>query len=157
MVSFSFNIQNAIDLLRALNVAIDDYLTDPLSSGKAVICAIFSWHLVDWVYQEYQAVATPFPKLINYQRYLKSQCKSLSYMQDITNGTKHRTIAMYVPVVKKTEEHHGAFSNAFSKAFDVSCLQLTLTDGTFVYFDEEVIKVRDYWNTYFTDTLGERV
>jgi hypothetical protein len=157
MVSYSFSIQNAVDLLRALNAAVDDYLTDPLSSRKAVICAMFSWHLVDWVHQEYPAVAAKFPKLTDYQLHLKSECKSLSYMQDITTGTKHRTITWYLPAVKKAEEHRGAFSNAFSKAFDVSCLQLTLTDGIFVYFDEEVTKVRDYWNTYFTDTLEECV
>lgn len=118
---------------------------------------MFSWHLVDWVYEEYSTVATSFPKRDDYKCHVKSQCVALSYMQDITNGTKHRTINQYAPVVKKAEEHQGAFSNAFGKAFDVSCLQLTLTDGTFVYFDEEVRKATDYWNTYFTDTLGERV
>jgi hypothetical protein len=78
-------------------------------------------------------------------------------MQDITHGTKHRTIGKYSPSVKKAEEHRGAFSSAFSKAFDVSRLQLTLTDESIIYFDEEVTKVRNYWHTYFTDTLKERV
>ncbi len=158
MVSYSFSIQNAVDLLRALNAAVDDYLTAPLSSGKAVICAMFSWHLVDWIHQEYPAVAMSFLTLTDYQSHLKSQCESLPYMQDITNGTKHRTITRYTPAVKKAEEHCGDFSDDFSREdFDVSCLQLPLADGTFAYFDEEVIKVRDYWNTYFTDTLGECV
>jgi hypothetical protein len=141
-----------------LNVTVADYLSDPLSSGKAVICAMFSWHLVDWVHQEYPVVTVKFPKLTDYKLHLKSECKSLSYMQDITNGTKHRSITNYLPSIKKAKEHGGAFQlNAFSNAFDVPCLQLTLTNGIILHFNEEVIKVRDYWNTYFTETLKECV
>ena len=158
MASYSFSIQNAVDLLRALNAAVDDYLADPLSSRKALECAMFSWHLVDWIWKEYPAVVTLFRKKDAYRLRLKSQCKSLSYMQDITNGTKHWEITRYQPVVKKTEERHGAFSDGFDrKVFDVSCLKITLEDGTVVYFDEEIIKVRDYWNTYFAEMLSERV
>ncbi len=87
---------------------------------------------------------------------MKSSCPALSYMQDIANGSKHRGITRYQPVVKKTERHHGAFSSAFSKDFDVSSLKIEL-DGGVAYFDEEVDKVEAYIKHFFSNTLKENV
>ena len=157
-MSYSFGIQNTVDFYRALERHVDDYLKSPLSSEKAVVSAMFSWHLTDWIYNEYPSIASSFNKLGDYVRDLKSQCPSLAFMQDISNGTKHHSITKYVPSVRKTEEHHGAFSDAFQKtAFDVSCLKLTLADGSVVYFDEVITKVRDFWRNYFKNTLGASV
>ena len=121
---------------------------------NSVVCAMFAWHLVDWVYNEYPALASGHASKTSFQQFVKSQCPSMDYMQDVANGTKHRAITKYVPIVKKAVLHHGAFSNAFSKGFDVSCLKLTLDGGKVVYFDEEVTKAREFWKNYFASTLG---
>ena len=52
MASYSFNIKNAVALLRTLNEAVDDYLADRLSSRKAIECAMISWYLAEWIYTQ---------------------------------------------------------------------------------------------------------
>jgi hypothetical protein len=46
---------------------------------------------------------------------------------------------------------HGAFSKAFSRAFDAGGLFLTLHDGSRVYFDNVADKVLNFWKSYFND------
>lgn len=157
MTSYSFEIRGATDLMRAFLAAVDQYLAEPLCSMKAVVCAMLAWHLADWIYCDYSAISDSFREPSDFRRYLKSQCGSLSYMQDITNGTKHRSITKYTPAISGTEKHSGAFSSDFSKGFDISCLRIALADGTLVYFDEEIQKVRDFWKSYFSNTLKENV
>ena len=74
-------------------------------------------------------------------------------MQDIANGSKHRGITHYTPVVKKTESHQGAFSSGFSKGFDISSLEIELDEGTIVYFDEELSKVEEFFRDFFLQVL----
>jgi hypothetical protein len=45
----------------------------------------------------------------------------------------------------------GAFSTAFSRAFDIGGLFLTLHDGTKLYFDNVAEKVLSFWKNYFKD------
>ncbi|GAI99480.1 unnamed protein product, partial [marine sediment metagenome] len=113
--------------------------------------------LVDWVFGEYEEGKGYFSNLSEFKKNMKEKCKSLAFMQDITNGTKHRSITRYTPTIKDTQRHKGAFSSGFSKAFDVSCLKLIFDDGTAVYFDEEIDKVRTFWEDYFINKLGEIV
>jgi hypothetical protein len=41
--------------------------------------------------------------------------------------------------VEKAEHHHGAFSSGFSKDFDVSCLEIHLTDAEVFDLENEEI------------------
>lgn len=156
-MSYSFDIKNSKDLFYEFSRLAGEYRKEPLSSGSAVICAIFSWHVVGWIYREYPSLITAYPKEQDFKNFMKSSCPALSYMQDIANGSKHRGITMYKPVVTKTERHQGAFSSAFSKDFDVSSLKIELDSGDIVYFDEEVDKVEAYIKLFFSSTLKENV
>lgn len=154
MNSYTFEIKDTVDFFRTFQLLVDDYLKEPLSSVKAVVCAMFAWHLVDWVHQEYPEVSGNFAQLGQFQRALQEQCNSLVFMQDITNGTKHRAITRYEPTVRDAQKEGGAFSPAaFSKGFYVSCLKLTLDDGSVAYFDVEIGKARNFWKAYFKNTL----
>jgi hypothetical protein len=139
-MNYSFDIKTSIDLYNELLKRVEEYNNDCMSSGNAVICAILCWHVIEWIYQEYNEQLTQYKSNREFQDSVKAKCVSLSYMQDIANGSKHRGITKYTPTVKNTESHIGAFSNAFSKAFDISCLKLSLEDNQFVYFDEEIEK-----------------
>lgn len=153
----SFDIKNSTDLFKEFRNRIDEYFKEPLSSGNAVICAMFAWHIADWIYQEFSSISSRYNKIKNFQADLKQNCSSLSYMQDIANGTKHKSITFYVPEVKSAEKHGGAFPSDFNKSFDIPRLKLTLQNGNIVYFDEEIVKVREFWKNYFTKTLGMNV
>lgn len=152
-MSYSFDIKSPADLFAEFRLRAEEYRKDPTSSGNAVICAILSWHVVEWIYQEYSTTLVKFSTKRDFQEFVKTECHSLSYMQDIANGSKHRGITMYEPTVKGTKKHQGAFSPGFSKGFDVSSLRIVLDDGVFVYFDEEIEKAEAYLTGLFTNTL----
>lgn len=140
---------NAVELFHMLGEAIDDYLSDVLSTRKAVMCAMFAWHLTDWV----QAEHPKHPTRRTLQDEARRHCPALSYMRDIVTAAKHRSIRAWVSAVKSADAHRGAFSRGFSTGFDIPCLMLELADGSVVYFDEEVIKSRDFWHDYFSTAL----
>lgn len=156
-MSYSFDIKSSADLFNEFRSRAGDYRKDPLSSGNAVICAILSWHVVEWVYQEYSTELTRFTKRRDFQDFVKTECHSLSYMQDIANGSKHRGITMYEPAVKDTKKHQGGFSKGCSKGFDVSSLRVVLDGGVFAYFDEELDKVEAYLVDLLANTLKVNV
>ncbi|MEZ9392872.1 hypothetical protein AB4222_13310 [Vibrio splendidus] len=156
-MSYSFDIKDSKDLYHEFKSRSEKYHADKMSSGNAVICAILSWHIVEWIYQEYGSSLKDFSTKRKFQDHVKLECPSLSYMQDIANGSKHRGITMYTPAVKETKSHKGAFSSAFSKAFDVSSLRIELENEVFVYFDDELDKVNSYLEGLFCNRLNVNV
>lgn len=155
-MSYSFDIKDSKDLLAEFCARANEYRQKPLSSGSAVICAILSWHIVEWIYQEFDFIKKSHKDIVAFQHSLKNQCPSLSYMQDITNGSKHRGITRYRPVVRHTESHGGIFDdNVFnSNVFDVSCLRMKLDNGEVVDFDQEIEKVEIFLIKYFDTELN---
>lgn len=152
-MSYSFDIKSSMDLLNELSRRVEDYTNDQLSSGNAVVCSILCWHVVDWIYNEYRGQLTEFKKITHFQEHIKSECNSLSYIQDVANGSKHRGITKYEPKVKSTEKHNGAFSSGFSKGFDISCLRMEIEGNQFVYFDEEIVKSLSFLKGYLNNLL----
>lgn len=147
-MGYSFEIRSSIDLLNELSCRVDDYNNDNLSSGKAVVCAILCWHLVEWIYHEHGEQLTEFKSIKDFINYVKTTCDSLSYIQDIANGSKHRGINRYTPIVRSTERKNGAFSSDFSTGFDISCLRMEIDGGRFVYFYEEIDKALSFLRIY---------
>ena len=156
-MSYAFDIKDSKDLYLEFSSRAVDYRNDKMSSGNAVICAILSWHIVEWIYQEHGESLKGFNTKREFQDYVKLECPSLSYMQDIANGSKHRGITMYTPAVKETQSHRGAFSSGFSRGFDVSCLRIELENKVFVYFDDELDKVDAFLKDLFHNTLKVNV
>ena len=156
-MSYSFDIKSSQDLYLEFKTRTEDYRKDKMSSGNAVICAILSWHIIEWIYQEYDSTLTKFSTKRKFQDYVKRECPSLSYMQDIANGSKHRGITMYTPAVKETKSHKGAFSSGFSNGFDVSTLRIELENQVFVYFDDELDKADYFLAIFFRNVLNIKV
>ena len=152
-MNYSFDIKSSVDLLNELSRRVEDYNHNQLSSGNAVICAILCWHVVEWIYQEYGEQLTEFKNQKDFICHIKLQCNSLSYMQDVANGSKHRGITRYKPEIKSTEKHNGAFSSGFSNGFDISCLRMEIEGNQFVYFDEEIAKALFFLKGYFNNCL----
>ena len=147
-MNFSFDIINSNDMYIKLLGDYDDYKKNMLSARLAITCAETAWHLVEWVYKEYESKNM---KQNQFKQDLKNKCPSFLVMQDITNGSKHCEITKYTPKVKNTEKHKGAFqATAFQNdTFDVSYLRIELDDGTIKKFGDEIKIVVDYWNKYF--------
>ena len=157
-MSYSFDIKTSMDLFNELSKRVEEYNKNPMSSGNAVICAILCWHVVEWIYQEYREQLSAYNTNQKFQEFMKEECVSLCYMQDIANGSKHRGITRYTPIVKKTKKHNsgGAYSNAYSNAYSSSpCLQMELDEGQVVSFDEEIQKAKSFLDSFIKSNLNE--
>jgi hypothetical protein len=149
MADFSFGITCTADMYALLLEEHGDYNRDRLSSKAAIRFAMTSWHLLEWAYNEFKSVLVPqYPKLSDYIKWAKAQCPQLAIMQDIANGSKHMQITKRPPVVDKAEVHHGAFSNAFSRVFDISSLDVHMKDGTKTSFEDLVDPVVHFWHNH---------
>ena len=122
-----------------------------------MICSILCWHVIEWLYQEFLSIAQQYPKLKDFQIYIKQQCPSLSYIQDIANCSKHNGINKYTPVVGNTNRHTGGFSPAFNKGFDVDRLMMELNTGVEVFFDNEIEKANKFIRSFFQNQLNVNV
>lgn len=148
MDGLSFDIKDSKDLFQKLSEEYRLCKNDRLSTNKAINFACTAWDLAEWVAKE-QDPELSSGKIKEFKSDIKSKCPSLSIMQDICNGVKHRNISKYNPVVLKTEKHNGDFNDDFSRDFDISALFVIMGDGNKIFFEDEVEKVMDFWNNYF--------
>ena len=87
------------------------------------------------------------------QENARDVCPELAYLQDICIESKHGEIKTYVAhiKVKEARHHRGAFSNAFSRALDISRLEIELLDGQTVFFIDVVDRAVGFWLDFFED------
>ncbi|HLG54639.1 MAG TPA: hypothetical protein VI485_04875 [Vicinamibacterales bacterium] len=85
----SFEIRTAHQYLDGLlRPAHGDFLKDALSPRKAITCAIFAWHLRDWIWAQYKRefqVTLHLKELADFDRYLFANCPELELIQEIAN------------------------------------------------------------------------
>ena len=156
MTNLSFDITTARDFYNKLKEDILDFKSAPTSSRLAINCAMTSWHLGEWIFNEFHDLLSPeFVNVKAYQLDLRtSQCPSLEIMRLITNGSKHCQINSTKNKIVSTAKHSGVFSNAFSKQFDISYLYINLEDGAIVRFGDILEEVVAFWDGYVITKLG---
>lgn len=155
MNNLSFEITTPKDMLNKLILEVGDYEKQLTSSRHAINAAMTAWHLVEWIYFEFD-FKTNFPKISDFKREIKLKCPKLQIMHDITNGSKHFQITNYPPKVTETKLHEGAFSDDFSRDYDISRLQVVYNNKTFDFINE-IENVRDFWVEYFKNELNVNV
>ena len=97
--SNTFEIENSKGFFQKLRDEFSDFDKAHLNPRFAINCAITSWHLTDWIYQEFFKKDLRFQDskengkyisgLVKFQEFLKISCPELEYMRMITNGSKH--------------------------------------------------------------------
>lgn len=148
MNKYSFDIKNSKDFFRKLEEHYKEFSTNEVSSRIALNCAMTSWHLSEWIYNEYKETnLSTFSKLFDFHKHIMLECPSLQIMQDLSNGTKHTKITLYVPEVQNTEKHKGTFDYTFDFSFDRSRLNIELSDGSKTDFSIEIKKCNNYYRT----------
>ncbi|MFP7408836.1 hypothetical protein [Aeromonas veronii] len=142
---YSFGICSLGDYWESTKSKVELFFADPLNENLAIECASKLWHLCDWYYEENKDTLK-YKQLSDLQGHVGSECPSLRVMRDICNGSKHASLGKTrTPIVRKALVHKGGFSSGFSNGFDISVLQVELTDGSIYEFDKEVRKSIDYW------------
>ena len=148
----SFEIRTSKDLFLKLVREHERIMADLWSSDHAINFIITAHHLYkDWLKRELAEV--------DYLK-VKTQVETVltiesGVIRDVCDGTKHLHIDRPPHVhVSNSGMKQGAFSKAFSRAFDIGGLFLTLHDGSILYFDNVADKVLSFWKKYF-DHVGK--
>ena len=143
---------DAFSALEALKASVERFKDDDLNEDLARECACKAWHLCDHVSKAF-APNSPFATLRELQENARGVCPELAYLQDVCIESKHGEIRRYVAhiKVKEARHHRGAFSNAFSRAFDISRLEIELLDGQTVFFIDVVDRAVGFWLDFFED------
>lgn len=148
----SFEIRTSKDLFLKLVREHERIMADLWSSDHAINFSITAHHLYkDWLKRElaeadYSKVKTQVETVLTIES---------GVIRDVCDGTKHFHIDRPPHVqVSNSGMKQGAFSKAFSRAFDIGGLFLTLHDGSNLYFDDVADKVLSFWKEYF-DHVGK--
>ncbi len=141
---------DAASALEALKNASERFKNDDLNEDLARDCAIKSWQLCDHVFNALSATSR-FTTLRDLQDHVKHTCTELAYLQDICTESKHGKISRYTPRIAEARFHRGAFSRAFSRGFDTSCLEVQLPGGQAILFNDVVDRAVDFWSKFLDD------
>ena len=150
MGSLTFGTDTAKDKYQEFLEEYAEYKNDETSVKKASNLATTAWHLVDWSFEDYKLIHN-IEKIGDFRETLYPNCSSLKIMHDLANASKHKNLDRPKANLKNTERHIGAFSREFSREFDTTYLAIELMDGTKLDFEEEVDKVKIFWDNYFAN------
>jgi hypothetical protein len=148
MGSLTFGTDSAKDKYREFLIEYADYKDDETSAKKACDLATTSWHLIDWAFEDYKSIHN-LHSIGEFRETLYPSCPSLKIMHDLANASKHKNLDRPKANLKNTERQIGAFSREFSKEFDTTHLGIELMDGTKLDFEEEIDKVKIFWDNFF--------
>lgn len=144
--------QNAPSRLAALKSAAERFKADYLNKGLAGDCAIKAWHLVEHVFQERKS-SLAFDKCKDFRNHVMDACPDLAHLKVICDAAKHGDAIRQTGEIADTREHQGDFDrNDFDPAdFDTDCLQIVLTNGKEVSFDDALDSALRFWSQFFRD------
>lgn len=161
--NYTFEIRNSKSFYEKLLAEYNDFDKDHLNPRYAMNCAINSWHLSDWTFQEFFKSDNRFQTsyeiiggnkkqisgLSKYQKYVLNICPQLKHMRSITNGTKH-CISNKAINSEKTEKYIGDYdpSNFCRHDFDVARFIIKLKNGSSIDFEESLLKTIEFWKKF---------
>jgi hypothetical protein len=138
---------------------------DLMDHRHAINAALTSWHLYDWVWNEIEpqkdTISTVLPGSAEdfrskgrFARWIQAECPALKDMRLIAKGAKHLSDPGLT-------DHGGAFSNAFSRGFDISRLTVSDPAGESVNFINLLEATIAWWEKLLDDIdvkgdLGKR-
>ena len=143
-----------------VKVAYDEFVADPVNSKKAIVFAMASCHLAEWVIQcdGQNLVAKRFltsldatEASVNNAKGVLRKLLGVGYMCDIINGSKHAVLTR--PHKVNSSAKVGAFSSAFSRDFDVVRLVFEV-DGKQIDFLEYAMQVMKNWDDFFAANIS---
>lgn len=153
---YSFNTRTSADKLTELLQQYEEFKADNTYSSKAVELSTNSWHLTDWVFEEYKAIHHQ-DTIGDFRETLYPICPSLNIMHDIANGSKHSKVSRPKATIKETRKHDGEYSQEYSSEFNITTLLIEMQDESILYFVDEINAVINFWMDYFQKELGIKV
>lgn len=140
-----FDIENSKDRLQQLKENYSKLRQDPLNVSLAEQTCSDAWHLIDWVFIDKSSIDPDITQAI-FRTQVYQECPEMKILHDLVNTFKHRELDRPKVKIKETRRHGGAFDNSFSKAFDVSRLEVHFEDQKKIDIDDLVKIAIDYWD-----------
>ena len=72
----------------------------------------------------------------------------MKILHDLVNSFKHKKLDRPKVKIKETKKHGGAYSNAYSKAYDVSRLEVHFENHNKIDVDDLIKIVINYWSQF---------
>lgn len=139
-----FGISKAKERLELLEENFQLLKQDPLNVSLAEQTCSDAWHLADWAFDEEKENNQSLTKEV-FRTNMYNDCSEFKILHDLVNSIKHKKLSNPKVTITQTMRKAGAFSNAFSKAFDVSRLEIHFEDGKKVDLDDLVKVAIGYW------------
>lgn len=149
----SFGTHTSKEKLEQLLEQYEDFKSDDTSIRKANDLSINSWHIIDWIFEEFKNIHLT-SSIGDFRATLYPLCQSLKIMHDIANSAKHSELTRPKAAIKEIRKHLGPFSSVFSREFDQTILEIEMLDGSVIYFVDEIEKVIEFWKDYFKTKLN---
>ena len=149
----SFGVNTSAEFFQAFSEAVDEYMSAAdVVLWKAMACAMFAWHLREWVEQD-PGVTKKHKKHLEQ---LAKNCPSIGHMKAIANGSKHCQLQDQSKgsVVASRHQPGGFDRRAFSRGFQTPRLLIEIAGGTELDFDDELKKARECWRDFFKTNLA---
>lgn len=163
----SFEIKDSSGMFAKLLAEYADFDKQHLNPRYAMNCAITSWHLTDWTYQEFFTSDERFQDrevnnsgtktrcvsgLTLYQQHLIKQCPELDYMRVITNGIKH-CIPRDLTNKKETRTGKGDYSpyDYSRHDYNVPRFEIKIDKSTSIDFESALLKTIEFWEEFILE------
>ena len=148
-MSLSFGL-TASSALQELRDAVSTFRQDELNETLARECALKAWHLCDHFFDEC-GTKSSFANLKSLKRHVKQACPELGYLQAICNASKHGRNTKPSQGVTDTNKLDGDFcrEDFDPHDFNVPRLEITLSDGQKLLFDDVLYCAMSFWVRFF--------
>lgn len=119
-------------------------MKDPLDISLAEKTCSDAWHLSDWVFSEQKVNDSGLTKE-KFRSNLYVECPEMRILHDLANTTKHKELTSPKAKIRETKVHKGGFSSGFSKAFNVSRLEVHYNEDARIDVDDLIKLSIEYW------------
>jgi hypothetical protein len=135
-------------LLQKAVVDYGNYSKEPSSVYAAMDCAFSCWHLVDWVWNEYES----HRKIAELRQEFFAACPYLRVMHDIANGSKHAQIERpKSEMTNATIEQSYVAEGYVAEGYIAKEVTIYFTDGSSQAMSTLLHNVIEFWQTYFSE------
>ena len=170
-VRFSFGIISSYEFFYKLLQEYKDFDKYYPSARHAINCAITSWHLTDWTFNEFyiddpkyqdeektrirkgKKQVIKISGIGKYQNQMIKKCPELKYMRLIANGNKH-CILRNSDIIEKTVIYKGDYNYDYSRHdYDVDKFEIVLKKNKKIDFEETLCKTIKFWRVYISHNI----
>lgn len=143
MNNVSFGAKTPKEKYKEVLAEYSDFLKDDTNIFKANNTCCSLWEIVDWIWNRKDDLG-------DFRKSLFKKCPELRIMHDVANSKKHKKLDRPKAKIQESKAT-GAYSKAYSKAYDVYRLVVVLEDGKQHNLTDILEKVVAFWDDHFKD------